>query len=137
MHKGVISCYAEDSVKDVAQIMEDHELRSVVVVNERGEVWGIITYREMLLHYREDISQLKARDIMRQYRVEVDPLWPVERAVEIMKRIRYYHLIIVDPNVGTKWPIGMLTSYDVVQYMAQLEAGHFQQMLKLGESPKS
>jgi len=111
--------------------MEDHQLRSVVVVNERGEVWGIITYREMLPHYGKNISKLKARDIMRQYRVEVDPLWPVERAVEIMKRIRYYHLIIVDPNVGTKWPIGMLTSFDIVQYMAQLEAGHFELMLKL------
>ena len=131
MHKGVISCYTEDSVKDVANIMDDHQFRSVVVVNDGGEVWGIITYREMLLHHREDISKLKARDIMRQYRVEVDPLWPVERAVEIMKRIQYYHLIIVDPNVGTKWPIGILTSFDVVQYMAQLEAGHFQHMLKL------
>ncbi len=132
MHKGVISCFTEDSVKDVAKMMEDHQLRSVVVVNERGEVWGIITYREMLPHYGKNISKLKARDIMRQYRIEVDPLWPVERAVEIMRRIRYYHLIIVDPNVGTKWPVGMLTSFDVVQYMAQLEAGHFELMLKLG-----
>jgi len=122
----------EDSVKDVAEIMDDHEFRSVVVVNERGEVWGIITYREMLRHYGKDISKLKARDIMLQYRIEVDPRWPVERAVEIMKSLQYYHLIIVDPHVGTKWPVGILTSFDVVQYMAQLEAGHFEQLLKLG-----
>ena|SRR5208337_2587348 len=132
MHKGVISCFMEDSVKDVAEIMDDHEFRSVVVVNERGEVWGIITYREMLRHYGKDISKLKARDIMLQYRIEVDPRWPVERAVEIMKSLQYYHLIIVDPHVGTKWPVGILTSFDVVQYMAQLEAGHFEQLLKLG-----
>ena len=132
MHKGVISCFVEDSVKDVAEIMDDHEFRSVVVVNERGEVWGIITYREMLRHYGKDISKLKARDIMQQYRIEVDPQWPVEKAVEVMRRLQYYHLIIVDPHVGTKWPVGILTSFDVVQYMAQLEAGHFEQLLKLG-----
>ena len=132
MHKGVISCYTQDSVKDVAKMMNDHQFRSVVVVNEKGEVWGLITYREMIPHYGEDISKLKAGDIMRQYRIEVDPQWPVERAVELMKRLHYYHLIIVDPHVGTKWPVGILTSFDVVKYMAQLEAGHFEQTLKLG-----
>jgi CBS domain-containing protein len=133
MHKGVISCFAEDSVKDVARMMQDHYLRSVVVVNEGGEVWGIITYREMLRHYGENLAKMKALDIMRPYRIEVDPQWPVERAIELMKRLHHYHLIIVDPHVGTKWPVGILTSFDVVQYMAHLESGHFDQLLKLGE----
>jgi CBS domain-containing protein len=132
MHKGVISCYAEDSVTDVAKMMDDHQFRSVVVVNERGEVWGLITYREMLPHYGEDLSKLKAHDIMRPYRIEIDPQAPVERAIELMKRLQYYHLIIVDPHVGTKWPVGILTSFDVVKYMAHLETGHFEQVLKLG-----
>jgi hypothetical protein len=33
--------------------------------------------------------------------------------------------------------VGMLTSYDVVQYMAKLEAGHFEQVLKLSTRPAS
>lgn len=132
MHKGVISCYAEDSVKDVAKMMEDHHFRSVVVVNEMGEVWGIITYQEMLPHFGEDLSKLKAQDIMRPYRIEVDPQWSVDKAIELMRRLNYYHLIIIDPHVGTKWPVGILTSFDVVQYMAHIETGHFEQVLKLG-----
>jgi len=131
MHKGVISCYAEDSVKDVAGMMNDHQFRSVIVVNENGEVWGLITYREMLPQYGKNLSKIMAQDIMRPYRIEIDPQWPVESAIEIMKRLHYYHLIIVDPHVGTKWPVGILTSFDVTRYMAHLEMGHFEQVLKL------
>lgn len=131
MHKGVITCYAEDSAKDVASMMNDHQFRSVIVVNENGEVWGLITYREMLPHYGENLWKVKAQDIMRPYRIEIDPQWPVDTAIELMKRLRYYHLIIVDPHVGTKWPVGILTSFDVVRYMAQVEMGHFEQVLKL------
>jgi CBS domain-containing protein len=131
MHKGVISCYAEDTVKDVAKMMEDNNFRSVVVVNEKGEVWGLITYTEMLRQYTTDLTKLTAQEIMRPYRIEVDPQWPVEKAIELMKRLKHYHLIIVDPHVGTKWPVGILTSFDVVRYMAQLESGHFEQVLKL------
>jgi CBS domain-containing protein len=137
MHKGVISCDAEDTVKDVARMMADNHFRSVVVVNEKGEVWGLITYAELLTRYGEDLTKITAQEIMRPYRIEVDPQWPIERAIDLMQRLKYYHLIIVDPHVGTKWPVGMLTSYDVVQYMAQLEAGHFEQVLKLRPLPES
>lgn len=136
MHKGVISCLADDSVYDVAKMMEDNHFRSVVVVNERGEVWGIITYRELLFHYGENLGDKKAQDIMRPYRIEVDPQWPVEKAIELMNRMKYYHLIIVDPHVGTRWPVGILSSFDIVHYMAGLEAGHFEQLLRLGREAR-
>ena len=131
MHKGVISCLADDSVYTVAKMMDDNQLRSVVVVNERGEVWGIITSMELLFHYAKDIANIQAQDIMRPYRIEVDPQWPIENAIALMNRMKYYHLIIVDPHVGTKWPVGMLTSFDVVKYMAGLEEGCFEQLLRL------
>jgi len=137
MHKGVITCMCEESVRDVAAMMADNQFRSVVVVNENGEVWGLITYMELLDHIGSDVEQLQASQIMRPYRIEVDPQWPVETAIELMKRLRHYHLIIVDPHVGTRWPVGMLTSFDIVRYMAHLEAGHYEAFLKLGRAKAS
>ncbi|HAM49294.1 MAG TPA: hypothetical protein DCP92_00825 [Nitrospiraceae bacterium] len=131
MHKGVISCYADDTLEDVAKMMEHNEFRSVVVVNERGEVWGLVTYQEMIPHYGKNLESIRAGEIMRPYRIEIDPQWSIERAIGVMKKLRYYHLIIVDPHVGTKWPVGVLTSFDVVRYMARLETGQFEQVLKL------
>lgn len=132
MHKGVISCFSHDTVKDVARIMENNHFRSVVVINEQGEVWGLITYREMISCYDRNLEKITAGEIMRPYRIEIDPQWPIENAIKVMKKLRYYHLIVVDPHVGTKWPVGILTSFDVVRHMARLEAGHFEQLLKIG-----
>lgn len=131
MRKGIVSCYGEDTVKDVARMLDQNHLRSVVVVQERGEVWGIITYREMLQCYGKDLTSIKAQDIMRPYRIAVDPQWEIEEAIEVMRKLRYYHLIIIDPHVSTKWPVGMLSSFDIVRYMARLEHGSHEYFLKI------
>jgi len=135
MHQGVITCSCEESLRNVAAMLTDNEFRSVVVVNEKGEVWGLITYMELLAHFQEDVDTIQACRIMRPYRIEVDPQWPVEKAIELMKKLKDYHLIIVDPHVGTRWPVGMLTSFDIVRYMSNLESGRYKSFLKL-EGPQ-
>ena len=68
---------------------------------------------------------------MQPYKIDVDPQWPVEKAVDLMKKKRIQHLIIVDPHAGLIRPIGILTSFDVVKYMANISSGEFSQMLRL------
>ncbi len=131
MHKGVLFCYQDDSAKVVAQIMARNELRSVVVVSEKGEVWGLITHMEMLPLYGKNLDEIRAEDIMRPYKIEVDPQWPIEKAIEIMKKLKYYRLMIVDPHVSTRWPVGMFTSYDVVRHMSGLQTGSYEQILRM------
>lgn len=131
MHRGVIFCYLKDSVKEVAKIMDTNQIRSVVVVDEFGEVWGLISIRELIPLYGKDLDKIYAEDIMRPYKIEVDPLWPLEKAIELMKKRKIDHLIVIDPHAGPKRPIGILTSFDIVQYMAGLPTGHFEQQLKM------
>jgi predicted transcriptional regulator len=131
MHNGVITCSCEESLRNVAAMLSDNQFRSVVVVNENGEVWGLITYMELLAYFQEDAGVIQACQVMMPYRIEVDPQWPIEKAIELMNKLKYYHLIIVDPHVGTRWPVGMLTSFDIVRYMSHLESGHFASFLKL------
>ena len=51
MHKGVIFCYPNDSVKEVAKILYENGIRSVVVIDESGEVWGLISRLEVTSVY--------------------------------------------------------------------------------------
>ena len=130
MHKGVIFCYNNDSVKEVARIMDENQIRGVVVIDETGDVWGLISNTDLLHYYDDNIEKLKAEDIMKHYKIDVDPLWPIEKAIEIMKKNRFEHLIIVDPNAGPKRPVAILTIYDIVQYMSSLNVGRYEQVLK-------
>jgi predicted transcriptional regulator len=61
----------------------------------------------------------------------VDPQWPVERAIEIMRKGKIEHLIIIDPHAGPKRPIAILTTFDIIRHMSQIEVGNYEQMLRV------
>lgn len=131
MHKGVTCCYPEETAKNVARMMKADQYRSVVVVHQSGEVWGLISILDLIRHYGEDLEQLTAEDIMRPYTIEVDPQWQVERAIEIMRRRKIEHLIIVDPHAGPKRPIGILTTFDIIRHMSHIETGQYERTLRM------
>ncbi len=131
MHKGVIFCYPDDSAKDIARMMKENQIRSVVVMDETGEVWGLVSIMELLPLYNRNLDEIRAEDIMRLYQIEVDPQWSIEKAIEIMQKRKIEHLIIIDPHAGPKRPVGILTSFDIVQYMSGLKLGTYEQQLKI------
>ncbi len=131
MHKGVIFCYPNDSVKEVTKILHTNGIRSVVVIDESGEVWGLISRLEVISVYGKDIVKIKAEDIMRPFRIEINPQAPIEEAIELMKKRKFEHLIITDPHAGPTRPVGVLSSVDIVRYMSGLKTGDFEYFLKM------
>jgi CBS domain-containing protein len=131
MDRDIIFCYPEDSVKDVVRMMKANQFRPVVVVHESGEVWGLVSRLAVIRFYGEDLEQIRAEDVMRPYRIEVDPQWPIEKAIDLMKRTKYEHLMIIDPHAGPRRPIGILSSFDIVHYMSGIETGQYEQILKM------
>ena len=131
MHKGVLYCYPDDSAQVVADMMETNRIRSVAVVDDSGDVWGSVSMLDLLQLYGKDLDETQAQEIMRPYRIEVDPQWPIEKAIELMKKRRIEHVLIIDPHAGPKRPVGILTDFDIVRYMSHVELGVYEQMLKV------
>ena len=131
MDRDVVFCFPDDSVNEVVRMMKANQFRPVVVVHETGEVWGLVSRLAVIRFYGEDLSRIRAEDVMRPYKIEIDPQWPIETAIELMKKTRHEHLIIVDPHAGPRRPIGILSSFDIVRYMSGIETGHFEQILKM------
>ncbi len=131
MDRDIIFCYPDDSVTDVVLMMKANQFRPVVVVHEAGEVWGLVSRLALIRFYGEDLDRIRAEEVMRPYRFEIDPQWPIETAIDLMQRTRFEHLIIVDPHAGPRRPIGILSSFDIVRYMSGIESGHFEQILKM------
>jgi CBS domain-containing protein len=131
MHRGVVTCSPDDNLEHVARIMKANQFRSVVVAHESGEVWGLISMMDLIRHYGQDLTKIRAEDVMRPYRIDVDPQWPIEKAIGLMKQRKIEHLIIIDPHAGPQRPIGILTSFDIVLHMSAIETGRFEQMLKM------
>ncbi len=106
MHKGVIYCYLDDTAKEVAKMMTANQIRSIIVADENGEVWGLISNMDIISLYGKDLDKIRAEDIMKPYKLEIDPLMPIEKAIELMKKQRYEHLIIIRPQRWAQTPGG-------------------------------
>ncbi len=129
MHKGVVTCDPADSLKEVAAVMRENKFRAVVVADPSGDTWGLISAIDLMRFVAGDLEKLTAEDVMRPYKIEVDPQWPVEKAIETMKTKKIEHLIVVDPHAGPKRAVGILTSFDIVRYISKIETGRFEQVL--------
>ncbi len=133
MDRDVIVCGLDDSVEDVIRLMKANRFSPVVAVDQTGTAWGLVSRLAVIRLYGKDLSQITAEDVMRPYKIEVDPQWPIEKAIDLMKRKRFEHLIIIDPHAGPKRPIGILSSFNVVWYMSSIEMGHYELSLKMAE----
>ncbi|MGA2404176.1 MAG: CBS domain-containing protein [Syntrophobacteraceae bacterium] len=131
MDRKVIVCRLDDSIDDVVRIMKANQFCPIAVVDQTGEVWGLVSRLAVIRFYGEDLKRMCAEDVMRPYKFEVNPQWPIERAVGLMKRTGFEHLIVIDPHAGPKRPIGILASFDIVMYMAGIETGHYEHVLKM------
>ncbi len=142
MHKGVISCSPNETVRDIARIMNSNRIRCVVVVDEMGDTLGVVSIMELIPFYGRDVENITAEKLMRPFRFEIDPGKSIEEAAELMKQKKIEHLVITDSYVGPRIPVGVLTTFDILQYMSGLTVGHFERILKLDsqknrETPKS
>jgi CBS domain-containing protein len=132
MHRGVLYRYPDDNAKVIAEMMVTHQVRFVAVMDETGEVWGSVSMLDLLRFYGKDLEHTRADEIMRDYRIEVDPQWLLEEAIKLMKKRKIEHLLIIDPHAGPKRPVGILTDFDIVRYMSDIKVGDFEQLLKMG-----
>jgi crotonyl-CoA carboxylase/reductase len=123
MHRGVITCGLETSIRDVAKMMDMNRIRCVVVTDDQGAVSGIVSLISILKAWGKDLDKITAEDILQPYTVTVSPDSSLEEAVRLLQRKRIEHLVIVSPQ-GRR-AVGVLTTFDIIQHMAGLSAGTF------------
>jgi osmoprotectant transport system ATP-binding protein len=128
MHRGVITCHPQTSIKEVARIMDANNVRSVVVTDDSGEVWGIVSLISILKAWGKDMQTMTAEDLVKPYTVTISPDSPVEEAVSLLQRKRVEHLVIMSP---LRKAVGILTTFDIVQHMAGLHGGRYRTSMEI------
>ncbi|MCE4604119.1 MAG: CBS domain-containing protein [Aeropyrum sp.] len=104
------------SVREAAKKMLDNKVGSLIIVNERNTLLGIVTKTDII---REVVARgldpdtVRIGDIMTKnpYFVYTDDA--VEKAAEIMGSHNIGHLPVLDPD--SQKPVGMLSKTDIVK----------------------
>lgn len=124
MHRGVLTCRRETPIQDVARRMSEEDISALVVVNDDGNMIGLISrtdlvnarlYEQYWKHWRG----LTAGHIMVTDVVAVRSDDSMQHASRLMMERHIHRVVVVeDAGEGVK-PIGVLSVTDVVRDIAR------------------
>jgi CBS domain-containing protein len=125
MHKGVITCGPRTSLRDVARIMIKHDIREIAVCTYRTSgLCGLISDWLLAQSHGLDLNRLVAEDILPPSTVAVSPETTLTHAIELLQtnRIPSLAVVVADSENGhLHRPIGIVSSYDIIREMAEVE----------------
>jgi len=109
------TCSEEDSIRDCARIMADHNVGFLPVVNELGRLVGVITDRDITTRATAiGISgDAKVGDICSDNPVHMEPTDTLERAEDLLMDAHIRRLVVVDKE---KRPVGVVSLCDVGRF---------------------
>ena len=147
MTTDVVSVGPDTSLLKVGKLMKDHHIRRIPVVDEKGQVIGIISDRDVRdaspskattldmyeMHYL--LAELKAKNIMTAKPITVKPTDTVEQAALIMLDNKVGGLPVVD-DAGKL--VGIISDHDVFKAMVDITGarlGGLQFAVELPDQP--
>lgn len=119
MHRGVITCWADEPLIDVVRRLREYSINAIFVLDESGRAEGVISQTDVARAYMEDDWQHRTADeIMTSDVVTISGDIPLDVAVQIMLDNRIHRLLIVQGGLTPNRPVGVLSLSDVVHEMA-------------------
>ncbi|MGD1995726.1 MAG: CBS domain-containing protein [Anaerolineae bacterium] len=114
-HKGVIFCKPDSPLQEVVRVMADTEIHAIVVAEaEGGKPRGIISHTDAISRYGEDLTQIKAAEVMTSEVITISESAPVAEAAEKMLQSHIHRLLVVDEE---ETPLGILSTTDIIRDM--------------------
>jgi len=126
MIRGVITVPLNTAVKDIAKIIVESHVHGVCIIDEFGEIVGIVSETDIIKAFNKDINKVTAEEIMTDKVATISGESYIGEAVDVMVKQKIHRLIIRHKrrNVGLalalpKRPVGILSASDVVKMMAK------------------
>jgi CBS domain-containing protein len=117
MRLGVVSCPPEASLREVARILANYRIHSVVITEIEGDrPWGIVTDLDLAAAAGEDVDKRTARDVARGDVVTVTADEKLAAAARLMVDNETAHLVVVQPHSGQ--PVGVISTLDLAGVLA-------------------
>jgi CBS domain-containing protein len=93
----------------------------VIVVDEKGRPQGIVTGIDLLWHIEEHgvYENLTVRDVMNHSLTTIDVRASLHDAANLMIQKHQHRLIVIDQDEVDGFPLGLVSSFDIVAEMAR------------------
>jgi CBS domain-containing protein len=116
MHHGVLTCSANDSLRDVAAIMANHRVHAVVITSSNGErPVGVVSDLDVVAAVATG-ADCTAGQAGATETLTVSADEPILGAAQLMNEHGVSHMVVVDAAGG--YPLGVLSSLDLAAVYA-------------------
>jgi CBS domain-containing protein len=121
MHRGVITCWADEPVVDVARRLREYAINAIFVLDQSGRAEGVISQTDLARAFvRGGWENHTADEIMTPEVVTISGDIPLDVAIQIMLDRHIHRLLIVQGGLTPNRPVGVLSLSDVVREMASM-----------------
>ena len=119
MHRGVIICWADEPLIDVARRLCEYDINALFVLDDSGRAVGVISQTDLARAYMlGDWNHRTVDEIMISDVVTITGDIPLDVAIQIMLDKHIHRLLIVQGGRTPNRPVGVLSLSDVVTEMA-------------------
>jgi CBS domain-containing protein len=118
MSKAMLVCRPDTPLHAVARAMTDAHYRSVVVLDPDGKPIGVVSGQDMLAFVGTGNDELTAAEAMHTL-LTIDPAASLRQAADLMIEHHYHRLVVVAAGEQGGLPLGVVSTFDIVNEMAQ------------------
>lgn len=120
MSDAFLVCRDKTTAISAARTMTQAGWRSVVVVDSKGKPLGVVTGNDLLRFIGKLANApLTVSDVMNRNLVTIDMNASLQQAADIMIREHKHRVIVIDKNDPESFPLGVISSFDIVAEMAK------------------
>jgi CBS domain-containing protein len=119
MSDAILVCRDKTPLTSAARTMTQAGWRSVLVVDAKGKPEGVVSGKDLLPYVENGVDEkLTVRDIMHPA-LTIDIHARLREAADVMIQNHYHRLVVIDHEDPQAFPLGIISSFDIVAEMAK------------------
>lgn len=119
MSDAILVCRGKTPVVSAARAMTSAGWRAVLVVDAKGKILGVVSGYDLLRFVKNGVDEnLIVRDVMHPA-LTIDIHASLREAADMMIQHHHHRLVVIDKNNPDAFPLGAISSFDIVEEMAR------------------
>lgn len=119
MSDAILVCRGKTPVASAARAMTSSGWRSVLVVDAKGKILGVVSGHDLLRFVNEDArKKMIVRDVMHPA-LTIDIHASLREAADLMIQNHHHRLVVIDKDDPDAFPLGVISTFDIVAEMAR------------------
>lgn len=119
MSDAILVCRGKTSVLSAARAMTSSGWRSVLVVDVKGKVLGVVSGLDLMQFVKNGMGEnLVVRDVMHPA-LTIDINASLREAADKMIQNHHHRLVVIDAEDPDAFPLGAISTFDIVAEMAR------------------